>query len=137
MNSKLLVAGLVSGVAGFLLGWLVYGMLLMDFMAAHTTVYEGLMKEPPVYMGIFVSNLCWGLLYAYIFQKWANISDFSSGFSAGLIITALIVISMDVFQYSFMNFGDATMYAVDIVVSTLMGGLMAGVAGMVLGKGRA
>lgn len=137
MNSKLLVAGLVSGITGFLLGWLVYGMLLMDFMTAHTTVYEGLMKEPPIVAGIFVSNLCWGLLYAYIYQKWANITDFKSGFSAGLIITGLMVISMDVFQYSFMNLGDPTMYAVDIIVSTLMGGLMAGVAGVVLGKGKA
>ena len=41
MNSKLLVAGLVSGIVGFLLGWVIYGMLLMDFMAAHTTVYAG------------------------------------------------------------------------------------------------
>jgi hypothetical protein len=137
MNSKLLVAGLVSGVAGFLLGWLVYGMLLMDFMAAHTTVYAGLMKEPPFVPGIFISNLCWGLLFAYIFQKWANITDFGGGFSAGLIITFLMSLSIDVFQFSFMNLGDTTMYAVDVVVGTLMGGVMGGAAGMVLGKGKA
>lgn len=137
MNSKLLLAGLVSGIVGFLLGWVIYGMLLMDFMAAHTTVYAGLMKEPPIIAGIFVSNLCWGILLAYIFQKWANINDFAGGFSAGLIISFLITLSMDLYQYSFMNLGDSTMYIVDVVVGTLMGGVMAGVAGVVLGKGKA
>ncbi len=137
MNSKLLVAGLVSGIVGFLLGWVIYGMLLMDFMAAHTNVYAGLMKEPPFIAGIFVSNLCWGILFAYIFQKWAKINDFAGGFSAGLIISFLITLSMDLYQYSFMNLGDSTMYLVDVVVGTLMGGVMGGAAGMVLGKGKA
>ena len=36
MNTKTLIAGLVGGVAAFLLGWVVYGMALDAFMKENT-----------------------------------------------------------------------------------------------------
>jgi len=31
MNTRVLLSGLASGVAGFLLGWILFGMLMMDY----------------------------------------------------------------------------------------------------------
>jgi len=44
MNIRVLVAGLAAGVAGFLLGWLLFGVLLMDYFEANMHRHEGLMK---------------------------------------------------------------------------------------------
>ena len=38
MNKKFLFAGLGSGVAAFFLGWFIWGILLMNFSEANTTV---------------------------------------------------------------------------------------------------
>lgn len=53
MNKKLLHATLAGGILFFLLGCLVYGVLLMDFYEANTKVYEGLNKEMPDLLLLF------------------------------------------------------------------------------------
>jgi len=136
MNTKVLLSGLAAGIAGFLLGWLIYGVALMDFMNSHCTTYPGLMKEPPVLLGVFIANCCTGFLYAYIFNNWPDAKSFAGGIKAGFPISLLLALSMDIYYYSFMNMGDTTYYAVDIVVGTVMGALVAGVAGAVLGMGK-
>lgn len=67
MSQRALLAALAGAVTSFLAGWLIYGILLMDFYKANTIVYEGLMKEPPVLWGIFVSGFCSSLLFSLIF----------------------------------------------------------------------
>ena len=74
MNTKLILATLAGGILYFLLGWLIYGVLLMDFSMANTTQYAGLMKDMPDLLVLFLGNLSFALLMAWIFQKWANIS---------------------------------------------------------------
>ncbi|MBK7886666.1 MAG: hypothetical protein IPJ86_04980 [Bacteroidetes bacterium] len=137
MSTKVLLAGLVSGITGFLLGWVVYGMLLADFTAEHTIKYEGLMKEPPVLWAIFLSNTAWGILYAHIFNRWGGIQSFGSGFSSGFLISLLIAVSIDLFYYAFMNMNDGMYLCVDALVTTIMGAIMAGIAAAMLGIGKA
>ena len=36
MNARVLLAALGGAVSNFLVGWVVYGMLLMDYMKANT-----------------------------------------------------------------------------------------------------
>ncbi len=137
MNTKVLLAGLVSGITGFLLGWVVYGFALMDFAAAHTTVFEGLMKDPPAIWAIFLSNTAWGMMYAYIFHRYGNVDSFAKGFTSGILISFLIGFGIDMFFFAFMNMYDSTYLMVDIIIGTVLGALMAGVAGAMLGTGKA
>ena len=41
MNTKVLLAAIVGGVVAFLLGWLLFGILLADFMDKNMIHYEG------------------------------------------------------------------------------------------------
>lgn len=136
MNTKVLLAGIVSGITGFLLGWLIYGIALVDFTAAHTITYPGLMKEPPVLWAVFLSNTAWGFLYAYIFYKMGSIHSFGSGVSAGIVIAFLVAISIDLFYYAFMNISDGIYLCTDAIISTVLGTIMAGVVGALLGSGK-
>jgi hypothetical protein len=136
MNTKFIVAGLAGGVFAFLAGWLIYGILLMDFMMANTTMYDGLMKDPPDMAFLVVSNLAWGFLFSYVYQKWANIQSFGAGFSGGLAISFFIITAFDTGIYAFYNLTNLTGTLIDIVVGTIWGGLTAGVVGFVLGYGR-
>lgn len=136
MNTKAILAGLAGGVFAFFAGWLIYGILLMDFMMGHTTMYEGLMKDPPDFVFIIISNLAYGFLLAVIFDKWANARTLASGFTTGLIVAFLITLSLDASMYAFYNLFDITALLTDIVTGTIFGGLTGAVVGIVLGTGK-
>jgi hypothetical protein len=136
MNTKAILAGLAGGVFAFFGGWLVFGILLMDFYMSNSTSYDGLMKEMPDMVWLVISNLAWGFLYAYIFSRWTDVKTFGAGLMAGLPISFIIVLSYDTGMYSFYNLQTLTLMLVDIAVGTLFGGLVGGVVGLVLGTGK-
>lgn len=135
MNIRVLVATLVGGLAMFLLGWLIFGILLMDFFKAHTLNYSGLMKETPNFVGLIVFNLAFAWLFAFIFDYWAKIRTFVAGLKGGALIMLPITVGID-FQYlAFMNlYTGYVPIIVDIVVATILGAIVGGVIGFVLGK---
>lgn len=134
MNTKVILSAIAGAVTTFMLGWLIYGMLLADFMEANTIKYEGLMLNPPRLGVLFASHVTFALLLAWIFDKWANCRNFASGFTTALLLAGLVTISIDLGYYAFMNLFNTTMVVVDIVVNTLIWSLAGGVIGLVLGK---
>lgn len=131
-----MIAGLIGGIANFLLGWLIFGLLLMDWYASQTTHYDGLVKEMPNLVLILLSNLAMGFLVAIIYGEWTNVRTFKKGFIYGLVISFLFAVTIDLFFMSMMNLYTPTLVVVDIIVSTLMGATVAGVIGFVLGTGK-
>ena len=137
MNTKTILAALAGSVVSFLGGWVIFGMLLMDFYTANTTKYDGLMKEPmPDLLFIFLSGLALSSLVAYIYSKWANIKTFGAGFTNGLIIYFLYACAYDLNVYGFMNLQSLTLTLSDIIAQTIFGGLVGGIIGLVLGMGK-
>ncbi|HRI58321.1 MAG TPA: hypothetical protein PK228_01315 [Saprospiraceae bacterium] len=142
MNTKLLLAALAGGVASFLLGWLVFGILLKP-------TYDGMMTEagknimrPEAEMmnymwAMILSNLAYGLLFALIFGRWANISTFRGGAIAGGVISLLLALSFDLGMYSMMNAWQGGMgLVIDPLVNGVVGAVVGGVVGWVLGYGQ-
>lgn len=136
MNSKVLVATLAAAVAAFLFGWVVFGILLADFYKANAPVFEGLMKDPPDLLMIFLSNLFNAFLIAFIFNRWAGIRTAGEGAQAGFIIMAIVALGTDLMMYATMNLTTPVLMAVDVVGSGLFGAVIGAVAGYVLGTGK-
>ena len=136
MNTKLLLATLAGGILFFLLGWVVFGMLLMNFYEANTTVYEGLNKEMPDLLLLFLGNLSMAFLLSWIFQKWANINTMVDGLSGGLLFGFLYALSIDLMFYSMMNLFTPILLFVDVIVNTLMLGVIGACIGLILGMGK-
>ena len=134
MNTKVLFATLAGGVAAFFLGWLLYGMLLMDTMASLSVVVEGASREPMAMWAIGVSNLLTGLLYALIFDKWAGIKSFQAGAVAGLWLGAIFTASIDLSLYSMYTMWTLPGILLDVVAGTVYNAIIAGVVGWVLGR---
>jgi uncharacterized membrane protein len=129
----MIFAALAAAVTMFLLGWVLFGMLLMDFYKENSIHYEGLMKEMPNIFLIFVSNLLFSFLLSFIYSKWANISTFGKGFTYGLLIGFLIMTAFDMYFLAGMNLFNGKLIIIDIILNTLMVGIAGGVAGLVLG----
>ncbi len=135
MVTRLLAAAVAGGITFFVLGFLIYGLLLENsVMKPNMNTYPGLMNEVPVWVPLVLSNFVSALLLAYIFEKWAGIRTFAGGFQAGAIVWFLIALSFQLLFLAFMNLHKNYIPVVaDIIGSTVMGAIAGGVIAQVLG----
>ena len=71
---KWVIGGITGGILYFLLGWLIYGMLLMDFMNNHSGSAGNVSRTEPDMLYLAIGNLAMGFMLAYVFVK-GNISS--------------------------------------------------------------
>ena len=125
MNTKnFLISGIVGGIVNFLLGWVFYGMLFKDLYP------EG---ENMNLLFTFLGCLTSGLFIAYIFTKWAGITNPVTGIKAGAAIGFFTSLSMNFFMYSNRPANYQNM-ALDIIISMVISAFMGAVIAFVNGK---
>lgn len=135
-TNKILIAGIIGGVVAFLLGYLIWGMLLSDFMKGNMGgEITGFEKTEFVWWMMLLGNIAWGLLYAIIFGRWANIRTIQTGAIAGAVIALLIGVSYDFGLYSYSNMMNMTAVFVDILAGGVLGAVVGAVVAWVLGYG--
>ena len=136
MIKKLILATLAGSVVQFLLGWLIYGLLLANFMNSHTTHYEGLMKDMNTgsfIILIFISGLVMSFLIAFIFQRWGKIEKFFMGLTSGMILGFFIALSYDLSTLAMENLFSKRAMIVDVIANTIVVGIVGAVIAWVLG----
>lgn len=132
MNTRTLLAGLIGGLAYWIMGFVMYVLLLANYFGQH---HGSGLKDPYDMWAIVVGCILFGILLAYIFDRWANISTLKSGAIAGATLGLLAHLS-----FNFIRFGDSTFFTslppaiLDSVVQTVMSAVGGAVAGLVLGK---
>jgi len=136
MNTRILLAALAGGIAYFFIGWLVWGVLLMDTMRSLSNPVAGCEREMPIMWALAASNLIAGLLFAVIFDRWASISTFKGGFMGGILLGGLLALSWDLSIFAFMTSWTLPTVAIDIAANIIVGGIVGGIVGWVLGYKR-
>ena len=133
MSTKAILAGIAGGIFLFFLGWLIFGVLLMDYYTANTTHYDGLMNEMPNLYLMIVSNLIWGLWLSFLFERWAKINSIGKGIVGGIIIGLPMILIVDLYLLASMNLFNGTVVILDVVANSITIGLMGGLIGFILG----
>ncbi|MFA6945001.1 MAG: hypothetical protein WC220_03780 [Pedobacter sp.] len=133
MNTKTFLIGIAGGIVVFLAGYLIYGVLMMDYFVANMTTFPGLVKEPMEIWAIGVGNIIWGILLAYIL----NMGKIDSGIQGA--ITGAILFFLFGLGMNFVAFGQYNLYTlqlsfVDAFCMALLGGLSGSVIGWLLGR---
>src|SRR3982750_3703069 len=104
MNIRVLAATIAGAVTLFLLGYLIYGVLLEPYFKSHMIQHPGLMKEPmPDMVPLVLANLVVAALFAFVFDYWATISTFVGGLIGGAVLMFLISLYVDLSYLAFMN----------------------------------
>ncbi|MBU1012650.1 MAG: hypothetical protein KKG99_06575 [Bacteroidetes bacterium] len=135
-TNKILLGGIVAAVTFFLLGWLIYGMLLMDFMQSNSD--QSLMKAEGdmVWWAMIVSNLASGFLLALLLS-WTNTKRFADAVKVGGTVGLLMAFAVDLSFYSMSNmFFNFTPIIVDTIISAIMWSLAGVAAFWVMGMGK-
>jgi len=136
MNNRVLVGALLGGITFFLLGWILYGMLLGPTLDPHMMDGLGRADDEMQIAFIILGNLLAGLLFAYILDK-ANANSVNSGATIGGIVALLLALSMNFTMYGVSNaFKDLTGVVLDAVVYTIMGAIVGAAIGWYYGRGR-
>ena len=127
MTMKILRGTIFGGIAFFILGWIVYGMLLAKFMEANSNGCANRPMEEMVWWSMIVSNLILGLLLTLIL-KWSGASGVSDGIKTGALFGLLMALSMDLMMYSMTTMYNMTAIIVDAIVTTVL----VGISGLVI-----
>lgn len=137
MNTKnLLFGSLAGGVAFFLLGWLIYGMLLMNYMMSIAPYIKGLYRsDEEMLLGVmFLSNICSALLLSIIFDL-GNINNWKKGLQYGAIIGILLTCSFDLGSYAMTFMTTKRLMLIDVLASAVMTSAVGAVIGGINGMG--
>ncbi|HMX80264.1 MAG TPA: hypothetical protein PLG91_08130 [Ferruginibacter sp.] len=132
---KWIIGGVTAGVLLFLLGWLVYGMLLMNFMNNHTGAAGNVMRTEPDMLYLVIGNLAAGFMLAFVFIK-ANITSAASGFVTAGILNFLMAVSVDCMIYATTTTISKTAMATDVAASTVMFAITGAITALVMNMGK-
>lgn len=132
MNKKSLIAAIIGAVAFFVLAWLIFGTLMIDFYLSNIIPYEGLIKDPPVIWSLFLHGLSISTLLSFIFYK-TGIRTFVKGSLLALWIGFLITLWFYTFMYASLNLYTTKRIVVDLVVNSLFIAIIGGIIAKSLG----
>lgn len=99
---KILKGSVFGAIAFFFLGWLVWGILLMDFSMNNYNTEIYLPEDEMIWWAMIVSNLALALMYTLIL-KWAGAKTLVDGVKIAATIGALYALSIDLGYYSMTN----------------------------------
>ena len=132
---RVLIATFAGGLAYFLLGGLIYVVILGGFYEANLGSATGVLREIPVWWAMIVSQLGLAALVTYVFLH-ADVATASEGLRAGAIFGLLFGIAMAFDLYGVTNWSNLTVAFVEPFVTTVRIALGGAVIGWALGLGK-
>ena len=130
---KILLGGLSGGIAYFLIGYVIYGILLMGFVTSHPGLTSGFVRNVPLFPYLILGNFLAAFGLAYIFTK-ANVDTFSKGMVAGGIIGLLFSGSHDFVSYATTTLFSRTGILADVGGYAVLSAIVGGIIAIVIGK---
>jgi hypothetical protein len=135
MSTKVFLGGLIAGIALFLLGYLVFGLLLSGMMESYSNAACMRSMEDMSLGYMFFGNLFMGLAIAYIYSRWTGANSFSAGAKAGAILGLLISLGMDLFMFGLTTMWTEQMgFVVDVIGSVVIWTIVGGIVGWWFGR---
>lgn len=133
MKVGTLLAALAGGIVMFALGFLFFGVLFAEYFMANTTQYPGLVKDPPVVWAIFLFNLAWAWLVAWV-MEFAGRSGWGEGAKVGAIVLFVLGVGIDLEFHAFMHLHkELAPMLLHILLVTFMGAVAGAVIGWIIG----
>ena len=131
---RFLIGTVAGGFALFLLGGLIYEVILGGFYEANLGSATGVLREVPIWWALVVSQLGLGAVLTYVFLH-ADVTTAVDGLRTGSIFGLLFGIAMAFDLYGVTNWSNITVAFVEPFVTTVRFALGGAVIGWTLGLG--
>ena len=132
MGKKVGLATLAGFVVLMILGYLVWVVILGDWMTEALAASNGCMHEPAMSY-IIIANLLQALFMALVLYKF-NVQTAMAGLIAGIWINVFIAVVNGVWFTTSMSFYPPSAILTDAVTSGVVGGLVGAAIGWALGR---
>lgn len=125
---KILRGTLFGGIAYFLIGWIVYGVLLYNFFSPMTNTCANRPEGDMVWWAMILSNLLIAL-FLTLFLKWSGARSVIDGLKTGALFGALFTATIDLSLFSM-----TTMYKslLPVVLETVTSAVVMAAVGMII-----
>jgi hypothetical protein len=135
-SNKFLLGGIIGAVVYFLLGWVIWGVLLMNFMKEHSNQASGVFRDEKdmIWWAMVAHTFALGFLLSYIIGK-SNTRSAGSGAGMGAVFGFLLSIAVNLMLYAQLDLWDLTSIAVDVVAMTVASSIVGAVIGWIYGMG--
>ncbi len=129
MNQNVVMATVAGGITLFILGGLIYGLLLADFFA------NDAVSDQPIWWAVTLGQLL-SAAFLTVILGWKGVSSAQEGFQAGAIIGALAGLAFALMMYGTTD-GMHTIATViaDTVITLVVYGIGGAVIATVLNRG--
>lgn len=135
MSTRQFALATVAGwITLFVLGFVVYGLLLASFFAANPGSATGTERAEPLFWSIALGELGLAAALTIVLGKWAKVAGASNGFLVGATLGFLMAVSYDFTIYGTSNMLNFTATVADVAVATIRTGLGGAVVGVVLAR---
>lgn len=109
MKSKLyrtFSLSLIGTISYFLVGWLVFDLLIGNYTDANTIQVSGFKKSEEDFSMLFLIISCgaYATLMSILFVYWLDIKSLTKSYTFGAIVGILIAIMTDMYWYASSNF---------------------------------
>jgi hypothetical protein len=135
-TKRFVLAALAGGIAVFMVGGLIYGVLTVDFFKANEGSAVGVMRATPDYVHLFLGQLVFGVLLTVVIGKWAGQSGAGTGLRIGAVFGALFGFAMNLTMFGVTHIQNITATLVDPFFAMIQMGIGGAVVGAVLAKVR-
>ncbi|CAN5839190.1 hypothetical protein BH11BAC4_BH11BAC4_02280 [soil metagenome] len=134
---KFALGGIIAGIAHFFLGWLVWGILLMNIMLKHTSsgalaVFRE--SDKMIWWAMIAGNLAAGFLLCYILMKSA-VRTVMNGAVTGAVVGLLNSVAMNCIAYAQMKIYGKFAMTIDVIASIVVVSIVGAILGWFLGRG--
>jgi hypothetical protein len=134
MDMKILKGTVFGGIANFFLGWVIYGMLLMDFMKSNSNQCSARPDMEMIWWAMIASCLVYAL-FLTLFLKGSGSSTWLDGIKTGALFGCLYSVTVDLSFYSMTTmFNSFTPIIVDAIAATVMAAIIGLVIVLLWGK---
>jgi hypothetical protein len=131
MSSRQLMAIVAGAVTAFILGFLLYGLALANFMVANAGTATGVMRDPPMWLPLVLGQFPLAILLSIIIARWPGATGFGGGMKVGAIVGLLMALGFDLTMFATTNISNLTMTLVDppvtMVLCAITGGVIAAI----------
>lgn len=133
-TQKLAIGSVVSAIVLFVVGYVLFDILVLDYYAANAGAAGVGLRESQIYWAIFVGALGYGVLVTYLVGKQADEPTLAGGLKAGAIAGLLLWLTADFTIYGFLDLWNLTVTVLDVVLEVVRGGITGAVIALVLPK---